>query len=88
MDAKTIIENRFQSQKLIQTAWSGSPERIVFHFGAMQAQNYGQSLWAVGSRMTTPSEQAVKQAIDNGEIIRTWLLRGTIHCFQPKIITG
>ncbi|CCQ20195.1 Undefined function [Listeria monocytogenes N53-1] len=56
MDAKTIIENRFQSQKLIQTARSGSPERIVFHFGAMQAQNYGQSLWAVGSRMTTPSE--------------------------------
>lgn len=48
MDAKTIIENRFQSQKLIQTAWSGSPERIVFHFGAMQAQNYGQSLWLLG----------------------------------------
>ncbi len=84
MDAKTIIENRFQSQKLIQTARSGSPERIVFHFGAMQAQNYGQSLWAVGSRMTTPSEQAVKQAIDNGEIIRTWLLRGTIHLFSAK----
>lgn len=38
MDAKTIIENRFQSQKLIQTAWSDSPERIVFHFGAMQSQ--------------------------------------------------
>ncbi|EAE1293105.1 TPA: winged helix DNA-binding domain-containing protein [Listeria monocytogenes] len=84
MDAKTIIENRFRNQKLIQTAWSDSPERIVFHFGAMQAQNYGQSLWAVGSRMTTPSEQAVEQAINNGEIIRTWLLRGTIHLFSAK----
>lgn len=84
MDAKTIIENRFRNQKLIQIAWSDSPEEIVFHFGAMQSQNYGQSLWAVGSRMTTPSEQAVEQAINNGEIIRTWLLRGTIHLFSAK----
>ncbi|MBF2397953.1 AlkZ family DNA glycosylase [Listeria marthii] len=84
MDAKTIIENRFINQKLVASSWCDSPEKIVFHFGAMQSQNYGQSLWAVGSRMTAPSELAVKEAIDNGEIIRTWLLRGTIHLFSAK----
>lgn len=88
MDVKTIIENRFQSQKLIQTARSGSPERIVFHFGAMQSQNYGQSLWAVGSRMTTPSEQAVKQAIDMVKLFVHGFCAEQFTCFQPKIITG
>ncbi|MBC2328973.1 winged helix DNA-binding domain-containing protein [Listeria swaminathanii] len=84
MDAKTVIENRFINQKLVASSWCDSPEKIVFHFGAMQSQNYGQSLWAVGSRLITPSELAVKQAIDHGEIIRSWLLRGTIHLFSAK----
>lgn len=84
MELKKIIENRFFNQKLAESAWVASPEEVVFHFGAMQSQNYSQSLWAVGSRLITPSELAVKKAIDNGEIIRTWLLRGTIHLFSAR----
>ncbi|MBC1339787.1 winged helix DNA-binding domain-containing protein [Listeria welshimeri] len=82
MELKKIIENRFLNQKLAESAWVAFPEEVVFHFGAMQSQNYSQSLWAVGSRLITPSELAVKKAIDDGEIIRTWLLRGTIHLFS------
>lgn len=84
MELKKIIENRFLNQKLAESAWVASPEEVVFHFGAMQSQNYSQSLWAVGSRLINPSELAVKKAIDNGEIIRTWLLRGTIHLFSAR----
>ncbi|MBC1703650.1 winged helix DNA-binding domain-containing protein [Listeria welshimeri] len=84
MEPKKIIENRFLNQKLAESAWVASPEEVVFHFGAMQSQNYSQSLWAVGSRLITPSELAVKKAIDDGEIIRTWLLRGTIHLFSAR----
>lgn len=84
MELKKIIENRFLNQKLAESVWVASPEEVVFHFGAMQSQNYSQSLWAVGSRLITPSELAVKKAIDNGEIIRTWLLRGTIHLFSAR----
>ncbi|MBC2277676.1 winged helix DNA-binding domain-containing protein [Listeria welshimeri] len=84
MELKKIIENRFLNQKLAESAWVASPEEVVFHFGAMQSQNYSQSLWAVGSRLINPSELAVKKAIDDGEIIRTWLLRGTIHLFSAR----
>ncbi|MBC2286252.1 winged helix DNA-binding domain-containing protein [Listeria farberi] len=84
MERKTIIQNRFINQKLAETTWLESPEEVVFHFGAMQSQSYGQSLWAVGSRLITPNEQTVKKAIDEGEIIRTWLLRGTIHLFSAR----
>ncbi|HAA0617108.1 TPA_asm: winged helix DNA-binding domain-containing protein [Listeria innocua] len=84
MERKTIIQKRFINQRLAETTWLSSPEEVVFHFGAMQSQNYGQSLWAVGSRLITPNEQTVKQAIDEGEIIRTWLLRGTIHLFSAR----
>ncbi|MBC2216170.1 winged helix DNA-binding domain-containing protein [Listeria welshimeri] len=84
MELKKIIENRFLNQKLAESAWVASPEEVVFHFGTMQSQNYSQSLWAVGSRLITPSELAVKKAIDDGEIIRTWLLRGTIHLFSAR----
>ncbi|MBM5609723.1 winged helix DNA-binding domain-containing protein [Listeria seeligeri] len=84
MDTNIIIENRFINQKLAPITWLDSPEDIVAHFGAMQAQNYGQALWAVGSRLITPNELAVKTAINEGRIIRTWLLRGTIHLFSAK----
>ncbi|MBC1528718.1 winged helix DNA-binding domain-containing protein, partial [Listeria seeligeri] len=45
MDTNIIIENRFINQKLAPITWLDSPEDIVAHFGAMQAQNYGQALW-------------------------------------------
>lgn len=84
MQTTTIIENRYIKQKLAPTKWADSPLEVVTHFGAMQAQNYSQAFWAVGSRLIVPSELAVKDAIDEGSIIRTWLLRGTIHLFSAK----
>lgn len=47
--------------------------------GAMQAQDYGQSLWAIGCRLRRPSLAAVEAAISAGFIVRTWPMRGTIH---------
>lgn len=47
--------------------------------GALQAQDHGQSLWAVASRMRHPSIAAVEEAAAAGRILRTWPMRGTIH---------
>ncbi|MBC1489732.1 winged helix DNA-binding domain-containing protein [Listeria sp. FSL L7-1485] len=82
MERSIIIQNRYINQKLAPTEWLQSPQEVVAHFGAIQAQNYGQSLWAVGSRLISPSETTVKAAINEGKVIRTWLLRGTIHLFS------
>ena len=55
------------------------PADVVRWMGAMQAQDYGQSLWAVASRLRRPSLDAVLAAVEQGRILRTWPMRGTIH---------
>ena len=47
--------------------------------GALQAQDHGQSLWAIASRLRTPSTAAVEAAAAAGTIVRTCPMRGTIH---------
>jgi hypothetical protein len=46
-----LLAWRLANQHLaaIRTA---DPARLVAHFGAVQAQEYGQALWAVGLRTT------------------------------------
>jgi len=61
-----------------------TPLEVVTTFGAMQAQDYGQALWAIGSRIPGSTRQDIEDAIDRFEIIRTWSMRGTIH-FVPAV---
>lgn len=61
-----------------------NPLEAVTAYGAMQAQDYGQALWAIGSRIQDSTLQDVEDAINRFEIIRTWSMRGTIH-FVPAV---
>ena len=56
-----------------------TPEAVVSWLGAVQAQDWYGSLWAVGSRMRTATESTIEQAIADGRIVRTWPMRGTLH---------
>ncbi|OHT46621.1 winged helix DNA-binding domain-containing protein [Flavobacterium tructae] len=76
MDSK-IAQLRLISQKLHKTTDS-TPQEIVQHLGAMQAQDYAMAKWAVGSRCDT-SEKAIEEAINSAQIIRTHILRPTWH---------
>jgi hypothetical protein len=55
------------------------PSDVVRWFGAVQAQDYLGSLWAIGLRTENATEKAVEQAIAERTIIRTWPMRGTLH---------
>ena len=55
------------------------PSEVVSWFGAVQAQDYVGSLWAIGLRMSNAVEGAVEQAVADRTIIRTWPMRGTLH---------
>lgn len=61
-----------------------SPLEVITAFGAMQAQDYGQALWAIGSRIPGSTRQDIEDAVNRFEIIRTWSMRGTIH-FVPAV---
>jgi hypothetical protein len=55
------------------------PAALVRRFGAVQAQDYRGSLWALGQRLPDADEPSVEDAIARGAIVRTWPMRGTLH---------
>jgi hypothetical protein len=55
------------------------PKDIVAWMGAMQAQTYPMAKWAIGVRLPGSTEGMIEQAINEGEIIRTHILRPTWH---------
>ena len=61
-----------------------TPADAVAHLGAMQAQDYAMVKWAVGLRMDNATHDNIEQAIDNGQILRTHVLRPTWHLVHPR----
>ena len=57
----------------------GSVLETVAAMGALQAQDYTAALWAIGLRTEGATLESVEQAIEDGEIARTWPMRGTLH---------
>ncbi len=79
LEADEIVGYRMGSQRICG-AIGIAPEEAVHTLGALQAQDYGAALWAIGLRSrpdTTKSD--VEDAISKKKIVRTWLMRGTIH---------
>ncbi|MEU0883396.1 winged helix DNA-binding domain-containing protein [Lentzea sp. NPDC005914] len=58
---------------------SSSVEDVVGRLGAVQGQDYGQSLWSLGLRTASGRIADVEEALRAGRVVRTWLMRGTIH---------
>jgi len=54
--------------------------------GALQAQDFAMSKWAVGVRVFGATEKMVEEAISNATIIRTHLMRPTWHIVSQKDI--
>jgi len=59
-------------------------EEAVRWMGALQAQAYGQALWAIGLRTHSATLADVERAIAERRILQTWPLRGTLH-FIPAL---
>ncbi|PKB16629.1 winged helix DNA-binding domain-containing protein [Flavobacterium sp. 5] len=77
MTHQEIANYRLASQKIFKMTQQ-TPQEIVRHLGAMQAQDYAMAKWAIGSRCDA-SEKSIEEAINSGEIIRTHILRPTWH---------
>lgn len=54
-------------------------KNLVSWMCAVQAQDFNMAKWAIGLRLSDATEKMVESAIDNGEVIRTHLLRPTWH---------
>jgi hypothetical protein len=80
--ALEIAQLRLQNQRI---AWGKLPRPadVVAWLGALQAQDYASVLWAVGLRCEEGTLTGIERAIAEREILRTWLLRGTLHLVAP-----
>jgi hypothetical protein len=81
MEHPEIARLRLLNQRIVGAGCT-DPTAAVRWMGALQAQDYGQAVWAVGLRTQIPSLAAVEQAFANQQLALTWPMRGTIH-FVP-----
>lgn len=78
LNAKNILSQRLIHQQISHPCYN-SVKEVVSHMGALQAQDYAMSKWAIGVRLPGATDAAIEEAIDKGHIIRTHLLRPTWH---------
>lgn len=80
-----IVKQRLKNQQII-SAEPTSPSELVDWMGAMQAQDYEMSKWAMGVRLSHHTEGSIEAALNNGDILRTHVLRPTWHLVSPTNI--
>ncbi|HEU5137588.1 MAG TPA: winged helix DNA-binding domain-containing protein [Steroidobacteraceae bacterium] len=78
MTPRDILRLRLDNHRLARASFR-KPEDVVAWFGAVQAQDYLGSLWAIGLRMQRATEALVEEAETRRAIVRTWPMRGTLH---------
>lgn len=78
MTPNEIAQIRLMNQQIAVNNFQSAKD-IVAWMGAMQAQDYPMSKWALGVRLTNSKDEAIEAAMDRGEVLRTHLLRPTWH---------
>lgn len=78
MNPTDISPLRLRNQQIASTNFKTVKE-LAGWMGAMQAQDYNQAKWAIGARLPHLTEEQIESAFNQGEIIRTHLMRPTWH---------
>ncbi len=78
MNQSEISNIRLHNQQIAATNLK-TPKELAGWMGAMQAQDFNQAKWAIGVRLPHLTEAQIELAFNNGEIIRTHLMRPTWH---------
>jgi hypothetical protein len=76
---------RILSHQLVNPEYS-EPGELVAWMGAVQAQNYGMSKWAVGVRLKSATVADIEASLNRGDILRTHVMRPTWHLVAAEDI--
>ncbi|HEV8593233.1 MAG TPA: winged helix DNA-binding domain-containing protein [Pyrinomonadaceae bacterium] len=85
MNKADIAKIRLTNQQIAGTKFS-QPNELVSWFGAVQAQDYAMAKWAIGLRLPGTTQQSIEDAIDDGSIVRTHVMRPTWHFVSAEDI--
>jgi hypothetical protein len=80
-----IVSERLHNQRLSAPQFQ-RPVDVVRWMGAVQAQDYYGAKWALALRMRSATGAGIEKAFNDGQIIRTHLLRPTWHFVAPEDI--
>lgn len=78
MNKPDIAKIRLANQQITETKFS-RPNELVSWLGAVQAQDYAMAKWGIGLRLPGATARSIEDAIDNGSIVRTHVMRPTWH---------
>ena len=78
MHTADLLNYRLINQQIVGSKFN-TVKDIVAWMGAIQAQDFNMVKWAVGVRLPDSTNQLIETAINNGQILRTHLLRPTWH---------
>ena len=78
----SLAHQRLLQQGLVASSFQ-TPAEVVAALGVVQAQDYPAALWALGLRLPGTTAQMVEQSIESRSVVRTWLMRGTLHFVTP-----
>jgi hypothetical protein len=73
-----LLQRRLANQRLVRSPFRQAGE-VVAWLGAVQSQDYPAAKWGVSLRANGLAEAAIDRAFDEGEILRTHILRPTWH---------
>jgi hypothetical protein len=85
MTLSDLSLNRIKNQGIDEQSFISAKD-LVAHMGAMQVQDYLMAKWAIGLRVQHATDKTIVDAYNNGEIIRTHLMRPTWHFVSPDDI--
>jgi len=80
------VARRRLSNQHLATPTLETPAAVVRALGAVQAQDYTSAKWAIGMRTRGATDAVVEQAVSDGSILRTHVLRPTWHFVTPADI--
>ena len=85
MTEKELLQHRLHNLDINAPRFKKT-EQMAAWLGGIQAQDYGQAKWAIGSRIPGSTNESIDKAISSQTIVRTWMMRGTIHVVSPDDI--
>ena len=78
MKTADIPKIRLHNQQLEKGKFI-KPDRLLSCLAAIQAQDYQGAKWSLGLRLPGSTEAMIEQALSEKKMVRTWLMRGTLH---------
>jgi hypothetical protein len=85
MTISNIRELRLLNQRLASPQFT-EPADLVYYMGATQSQDFAGAKWAIAQRLKGATDKTIEDAFNNGNILRTHVMRPTWHFVHPKDI--